>query len=118
MMALSAVFLPSGSCLVVLLLLGEVLLDLLDVLVALRRRREDGGDLEGDELGVGGLALGLKLLEDLVVLDGVVDRGGGQQRVEASASARGIVLVEDGLGNRLLGERSDPGLRAGASLGL
>ena len=39
---------------VVLLLLGEVLLDLLDVLVALRRRREDGGDLERDEIGVGG----------------------------------------------------------------
>ena len=52
--------------LVVLLLLGEVLLDLLDVLVALRWRREDRSDLEGDELGVVGLALGLKLLEDLV----------------------------------------------------
>ena len=93
-----------GVVLVVLLLLGEVLLDLLDVLVALRWRREDGGDLERDELGVVGLAFGLKLLEDLVVLDGVVDRGGGQQRVEASASGRGIVLVEDGLSDRLLGE--------------
>ena len=93
-----------GVVLVVLLLLGEVLLDLLDVLVALRWRREDGGDLEGDELGVVGLALGLKLLEDLVVLDRVVDRGGGQQRVEASVSGRGIVLVEDGLSDRLLGE--------------
>ena len=89
---------------VVLLLLGKVLLDLPDVLVALRWRREDRSDLEGDELGVVGLALGLKLLEDLVVLDGVVDRGGGQQRVEASASGRGIVLVEDGLSDRLLGE--------------
>ena len=36
---------------VVLLLLGEVLLDLLDVLVALRRRREDAGDLEGTKSG-------------------------------------------------------------------
>ena len=60
-----------GIVLVVFLLLGEVLLDLPDVLVALRRRREDGGDLEGDEVGVFGLALGLKLLENLVVLDGV-----------------------------------------------
>ena len=51
------------------------------------------------------MALGLKLLEDLVVLDRVVDRGGGQQRVEASVSGRGIVLVEDGLGDRLLRER-------------
>ena len=41
---------------VVLFLLGEILLDLLDVLVTLRRRREDDGDLEGDEIGVGGLA--------------------------------------------------------------
>ena len=31
---------------IVLLLLGKVLLDLLDIFVALRRRREDGGDLE------------------------------------------------------------------------
>ena len=83
-MALSAVLLALGVVLVVLLLLGEVLLDLLDVLVALRRRREDGGDLEGDKLGIVGLVLGLKLLEDRVVLDRVVDRGGGQQRVEAS----------------------------------
>ena len=104
MMALERGLLGLGVVLVVLLLLGKVLLDLLDVLVALRWRREDGGDLERDELGVGGLALGLELLEDLVVLDGVVDRGGGQQRVEASASGRGIVLVEDGLGDRLLGE--------------
>ena len=36
-------------------------------------RREDGCDLERHELGVGGLTLGLELLEDLVVLDGVVD---------------------------------------------
>ena len=104
MMALSAVFFPSGSCWLSSFSWGRSLLDLLDVLVALRRRREDGGDLEGDELGVFGLALGLKLLEDLVVLDGIVDRGGGQQRVEASASGRGIVLGEDGLSDRLLGE--------------
>ena len=106
-----------GVVLVVLLLLGEVLLDLLDVLVALRWRREDGGDLEGDELGGVGLALCLKLLEDLVVLDRVVDRGGGQQRVEASVSGRGIVLVEDGLSDRLLG-KGLPGLEGGGVLSL
>ena len=99
-----------GVVLVVLLLLGKVLLDLPNVRVALRGRREDGGNLEGDELiGVFGRALGLKLLEDLVVLDRVVDRGGGQQRVEASVSGRGIVLVEDGLSDRLLGVRVGPG---------
>ena len=80
---------------VVLFFLGEVLLDLLDVLVTLRRRREDGGDLERDELGVGGLPFGLELLEDFVVLDGVVDRGCSEQRVETSAAGRGIVLVEE-----------------------
>ena len=98
-------FLALRVVLVVLLLLGEVLLDLLDVLVTLRWRREDGGDLQGNELGVVGLELGLELLEYLVVLDRVVDRGGGQQRVKASACGRGIVLFEDGLGDRLLRER-------------
>ena len=101
--ALSAVFLPSGSF-VVLLLLGEVLLDLLDIRFALRWRREDGGDLERYELRVGGLALCLERLKDLEKLDGVVNRGGREQRVEAPASGGGIVLVEDGLGDRLLGE--------------
>ena len=102
---------------VVLLLLGEILLDLLDVPVALRRRGEDGSDLERDELGVGGLAPGLELLEDLVVLDGLVDRGGGQQRVEASASGGGIVLGDDGLGDRLFGEGL-PRFEGGGVLGL
>jgi len=46
----------------------------------------------------------LELLEDPVVLDGIVDRGGSEQRVEGSASGRGIVLVEDSLGDRLLGK--------------
>ena len=57
------------------------------------------------------------MLEDLVVLDRVVDRGGGQQRVETSASGRGIVLVEDGLSDRLLGEGL-PGLEGGGVLWL
>ena len=102
---------------VVLLLLGKVLLDLLDIFVALRRRREDGGDLERDELWLGGLPFGLELLEDFVVLDGVVDRGCSEQRVETSAAGRGIVLVEDGLGNRLLG-KSLAGLEGRGVLGL
>ena len=97
-------FLALGVLPVVLLLLGEVLLELLDVLVALCGRREDGCELQRDELGVGGLTLGLEPLEDIVVFDGVVDRGGSEQRVEASASGGGIVLIEDSLGDRLLGE--------------
>ena len=102
---------------IVLLLPGKVLLYLPNVRVALRRRREDSGDLERHELGGVGLALGLELLENLEVLNGVVDRGGGQQRIEASASGRGIVLVEDGLSNRLLGEGL-PGLEGGGVLWL
>ena len=65
MMALERGLLALRVVPVVLLLLREVFLDLQNVLVALRRRREDGGDLEGDELGVGRLALGLDLLEEL-----------------------------------------------------
>ena len=106
-----------GVVLVVLFLLGEILLDLLDVLVTLRRRREDGGDLERHELGVGGLALGLELLEDLVVLDGVVSEAVASSALKRRPSGRGIVLVEDGLGDRLLRERLT-GLRAEASFGL
>ena len=55
----------------------------------------------------------VELLEDLVVPDGIVDRCGGEQRVEASPSGRGVVLVEDGLRDRPLGERL-AGLRGGA----
>ena len=53
-------------------------------------------------------------MKTLVVLDGVVDRGGGEQRVEAAAAGGGIVLVEDGLDDRLLGE-SLAGLEGGLS---
>ena len=68
--------------------------------------------LRGTNSGWPGLALGLNLLEDLVILDGVVDRGSGQQCVEAPASGRGIVLFENGLRNRLFRE-SLPGLGDG-----
>ena len=98
-------FLALGIVPVILLLLREVFLYLLYVLVALRGRREDGGDLERDELGVGGLPFGLEQLEHLVVLDSVIDRCGGQQRVETPAAGRGIVLVQNGLHDCPLGER-------------
>ena len=52
---LERVLLALGVVLVVFLFLRQVFLDLLDVLVALGRRREDGGDVQRDEVGVGGL---------------------------------------------------------------
>ena len=73
--------------------------------------------MRGTNSGSAAWCSALELLEDRVVLDGVVDRGGGQQRVEASASGRGIVLVEDGLDDRLLGE-SLAGLEGRSVLGL
>ena len=51
--------------LVVGLFLGQVFLDLLHVLVALRRRREDAGDVQRLEGFVFGLPLGLNLLNRL-----------------------------------------------------
>lgn len=90
---------------VVLLLLGKVLLDLLDVLVAFRGWGENCGNFEGNELWIGGLSRGLELFEDIVVLDGLVDRRGREKRVEAAASGCGIVFVDDGLRHRLLRER-------------
>ena len=45
-----------GVVLVVLLFLRQVFLDLLHVRVALGGRREDAGDVQRDEVGIGGLA--------------------------------------------------------------
>ena len=106
MMALSAAFLAFGIVPVVFLLLEEVLLNLLDVFVALRRRREYSGYLERYELGDRRiLSLGLERPENLKIFDGVVDRCGRQECIEKTATARGIVLVENSLGDRTLGER-------------
>ena len=64
MMASERGLLALGVVLVVLLLLGQVLLNLLDVLVAFGRRREDAGDVERDELRiVGSVLFGLDGLE-------------------------------------------------------
>ena len=48
-----------GVVLVVLLFLRQVFLNLLHVRVALGGRREDAGDVQRHEVGVGGLLLGL-----------------------------------------------------------
>ena len=50
---LEGLLLALGVVLVVLLLLRQVFLDLLDVGADVGRRREDGGDVERDELGIG-----------------------------------------------------------------
>ena len=57
-----------------------------------------------------GLALGLELLEQLVVGDGVVDRAGGEQGVEAAVVGGGVVLGENGLGDGALAEDALLGL--------
>ncbi len=101
---------------VVLFFLDEVLLNLPDVpsvflaffpvfFGRVHRRREHGGDLERNEIGVGGLALGLERLENLVVFDRVVDRGGGKQGVEFTPGGGGGVFFEDRFDNRSLGGR-------------
>ena len=61
--------------------------------------------LRGTNSGIVGLdAEPEAVLKTFVVLDGIVDRGSGEQRVEASTSGSGIVLVENGLSDRLLSE--------------
>jgi len=110
--------------LVIGLLLGQVFLQLLYILVAVRRRREDTGDMERNEVRIFGLALGLHLLEQAVVADGVVDGGRGQHRVEAAVVGCGIVLgqnrVHHGpLGQHLAGFRAVLlGLATGCLVGL
>ncbi|SMH65925.1 protein of unknown function [Acidithiobacillus ferrivorans] len=95
---------------VVFLLLREVFGELVDVLFAfgifreLRRRREDAGDVQRLEVGVGGLFLGLHRLEQRVVFDGVVDGRGSEEGVEAASSGGGVVLGEDGFNHCPLGD--------------
>src|SRR5690606_23741445 len=66
---------------------------------------KDAGDLERDEIGIGGLALGLDGLEERVVFDRVVYRGGGEEGVEPALVRRGVVLIEDGVDDGALGKR-------------
>jgi len=94
-----------GVFFVVLLLLRQILLELLDVRVALCGRGEDGGDLEGDEVRIFELAAVLHRVEQRVVLDGVIDAGCRKQGIEAPICGGGIVLVENGVDDRPLGQR-------------
>lgn len=85
-------------------LLGQVFLQLGDVAIAIGGRGEDAGDVEGLEVFVFRLALGLNLLEQVVVLDGVVDAGRGKKRVEAALVGGLVVFVEDRFHHFLLGQ--------------
>jgi len=81
-----------GIVLIVFLLCGQVFLKLPHVGVTVGGRGEDAGDLERNEHWVGGLPLGLDGLEEAVILDGVVNRGGGEESVEAAGVGGGVVL--------------------------
>ncbi len=59
---LERLLLAFGVVLVVFLFLRQVFLNLLHVGADIGGRREDGGDVERDELGVGLLLLGLRVL--------------------------------------------------------
>ena len=61
--------------------------------------------LSGTNSGSASLPFVLRGLEELVVLDGVVDRRGGEDRVEAAVAGGGVVLGEDGIDDGALGER-------------
>ena len=80
---------------VVFLFLRQVFLNLFDVGADVRWRREDGRDVQRGVVRVDLLPLGLGGPEEAVVLDGVVDAGGGEQRVEPPAAGGGGVLGED-----------------------
>jgi hypothetical protein len=101
---LERVFLPVGLLPVVGELLRQVFLKLGDVLVAVRRRREHAGDVERLEGFVLCLALGLDLLEQVVILDGVINRGDGQKRVEPAMVGGPVMLFQDRLDHLLLGQ--------------
>ena len=61
--------------------------------------------LSGTKSGSALAAFGLSSFEQVVVLDGVVDRRGGEEGVELASAGGGVVLVEDGIDDGLLGER-------------
>src|SRR5690625_3351126 len=84
--------------------LGQVFLQLPDILVAVGRGRENAGNVERRVIRVFGLALGLIRLEQPVVSDGVVDGGGGQQGIEAALAGGGLMLGENGVHHRPLGD--------------
>ena len=93
-----------GIVFVVGLFLRQVLLQLPHVGVTVSGRREHAGDVQGHEVRVG-LGLGLlQCAEQGVVLNGIVDAGGGQDRIEAAPGGGGVVLGEDGVDHGLLGQ--------------
>jgi WD40 repeat protein len=61
--------------------------------------------LSGTKVGIGELAAVLYGIEQRVVLDGVVDGGGGEEGVEPAPAGGGVVLGEDGIDDGALGER-------------
>ncbi len=67
------------------------------VLVALDGRGEDAGDIQRLEVGVGGLLFRLYGGEEGVVFDGGVDRGSGEQGIEAAATLGFVVFLQEGL---------------------
>ena len=77
-------------------------MDLFDVGIPLGRWGEDANDIQRVELGIGGLFLRLHRLEQAVVFDGVIDRLGGEDGIEAASGSGGIVFGEDGFDDSLL----------------
>ena len=67
------------------------------VVVALDGRGEDSGDIQRLEFGVGGLVSRPYGGEQGVVFDGGVDRGSGEQGMEAAATRGFVVFLQEGL---------------------
>jgi len=89
--------------LVVGLFLRQVFLNLLHVLIAFGGRGEDAGDVERCKIGVLRPDFALHGLEQVVVFDGVVNAGGGQDGVEFAVGGGGVVLGQNGPDHLALG---------------
>ena len=92
-----------GVLLVIFFLLRQVFLNLLYVLISLGRWREYAGNVQRTELRVLLGLLFLNLREQFEILDGIVDAGRCQHRVELAAIGRCIVLGENGFNDLGLG---------------
>ena len=101
---LESIFLPVRVLLVVGLLLRQVFLQLGHILVALRGRGEDAGDVQRDEVLIRLGPPGLDLVEQVEVFDGVINGGSGQQGIKTPQIAGPVVLVEYGFHHSLPGQ--------------
>ena len=73
-----------GLLLVIETLLGQIFLNLLHILVAFGRRREDASNIQRFVVGIFRHSFLLNPLEQIIVFDGIVDSFGSHNCIESA----------------------------------